>query len=87
MDKVKVHNKRLDVWFVVDDGNVYCANTMIKVPTLSREAQGALWYVEKCMGEIWDKMGEIDPIGGNIAQYHEYERQWLRLRKALYGNH
>lgn len=87
MDKVQVHNKRLDVWFVVDDGNVYYANTMIKVPTLSREAQGALQFVEKRMGEIWDKMGEIDPIWGDLAQYHEYERQWLRLRKALYGNH
>lgn len=88
MDKVQVHNKRLDVWFVVDGGNVYDANTMIKVPTLSREAQGALQFVEERMYEIQDKMDGIDPIWGyDLAKRHEYERQWLRLRKALYGNH
>lgn len=87
MDKIRVHNKRLNTWFVVDNGSVYDASTMIQCPATSREAIGALQYVERLMGEIWDKMGEIDPIWGDLRQYHHYERQWLRLRKALYGNH
>lgn len=86
MEKVQIHNKRLDMWFVVDNGKVYFANTMVQLPNNSREADGALRFVEKRMGEIWAKMQQIDPIWGDMAQYHEYEQQWLRLRKALYGN-
>ncbi len=86
MEKVQVHNKRLNSWFVVDNGNVYFADTMIQLPNNSREADGALWYAEKCMNEIWGKMGEIDPIWGDLKLFHKYEKEWLRLRRALYGN-
>lgn len=81
MEKLRVHNKRLNVWLIVDNGKVYDANTMIEIP----EAVGALEYVEIRMNEVWNKMGEIDPIWGDLQLYHKYEAQFLRYRQALYG--
>lgn len=70
MEKVQVHNKRLNVWFVVDNGKVYFADTMVQLPSDSYEAQGALWYVGKRMEMVRETN----------------KQEWLRLRKALYGN-
>ena len=85
MERLQVHNKRIDAWFVVDNGKVYDANTMIELPSDCRECVGALQYVECQMDVLWDKMGEIDPIWGDLQEYHRLERKWLRLRAALYG--
>lgn len=82
MDKLRVYNKTLKVWLVVDGGKVYHANTMIELP----EAKGALEYVKKCMDDLWAKMDEIDPIWGDLQLYHKYERDFLRCRRALYGH-
>ena len=85
MNKVQIHNRRLDMWFVVDNGKVYIADVMIQLPNNSRETIGALQYVEKQMNEIYAKMQQIDPILGDATQYHEYKQEWLRLRAALAG--
>ena len=85
MKKLQVHNKRLDAWFIVDAGKVYDAKTMIQLPNFTREAIGALQYVKKRLDTLWDKMGEIDPIWGDINLYQQYEHEWLRMRQALYG--
>ena len=85
MEKLQVHNKRLNTWFIVDNGKVYDAKTMIQLPSFSREAIGALQFVKKRFEALWDKMGEIDPIWGDINLYQQYEHDWLRCRQALYG--
>lgn len=85
MKKLRVHNKHLNAWFVVDCGKVYDERTNIQFPQSSREAVGALAYVKKQMEVLWDKMGKIDPIWGDLRLYHQLERDWLRMRQALYG--
>lgn len=73
------------MWVIVDNGKVYDENTMIQCPESSREAIGAICYVRQRMEALWDKMGEIDPIWGDINLYQQYEHEWLRMRQALYG--
>lgn len=85
MEKFRVHNKRLDAWFVVDCGNVYDERTNIQFPPSSQVALGAIAYVKREMEVLWDKMGKIDPIWGDLRLYHQLERDWLRMRQALYG--
>ncbi len=53
MEKLQVHNNRLDVWFVVDNGKVYDAKTMIQLSNDSREAVGALSFIKN----VWMKYG------------------------------
>ena len=84
MTKLRVHNKRLDAWFVVDCGNVYDERTNIQFPPSSPIAQGAIAYVKREMEVLWDKMGKIDPIWGDLQLYHHLESKWLRLRSAIY---
>lgn len=67
MNKLKVHNKRINAWFVVDCGKVYDEQTNIQVPPSSRIALGAISYVKREMEALWDKMGEIDPYMGRFA--------------------
>lgn len=85
MKRLQVHNKRIDVWFVVENGKVYDANTMIELPSGSCEYVGVLQYVKRQMEMLWCKMSEIDPIWGDLQEYHRLEREWLRMRVALYG--
>lgn len=85
MNKLKVHNKRINAWFVVDCGKVYDEQTNIQVPPSSRIALGAISYVKREMEALWDKMGEIDTIWGDLQLYHQLEHEWLRMRQALYG--
>lgn len=85
MEKLRVHNKRLDAWFIVYGGKVFDASTMKRLPASSYEAKGAIKYVKERMDELWDKMGEINPIWGDLQLYHQYERKWLLYREALYG--
>lgn len=85
MNKLKVHNKRINAWLVVDCGKVYDEKTNIQVPPNSRIALGAISYVKREMEALWDKMGEIDPIWGDLQLYHQLEHEWLRMRQALYG--
>ena len=85
MGKLQVHNKRIDAWFVVENGKVYDANTMIELPSDCRECVGVRKYVAHEMEVLWDKMGKIDPIWGDLQEYHRLEREWLRMRQALYG--
>lgn len=85
MKKLKLHNKRIDAWVVVDCGKVYDERTNIQFPPNSPVSLGAIAYVKRQMEVLWDKMGEIDPIWGNLQLYHQLERDWLRMRHALYG--
>lgn len=85
MKKLRIHNKHLDAWFVVDCGNVYDERTNIQYPPSSSIALGAIAYVKRQMEVLWDKMGEIDPIWGDLRLYHQLEHDWLRMRQALYG--
>lgn len=85
MKKLRVHNKRLDAWVVVDCGNVYDERTNIQFPPSSKVALGAIAYVKREMEVLWNKMGKIDPIWGDLQLYHQLERDWLRMRQALYG--
>ena len=85
MKKLRVHNKRLDAWVVVDCGNVYDERTNIQFPPSSKVALGAIAYVKREMEVLWDKRGKIDPIWGDLRLYHQLERDWLRMRQALYG--
>lgn len=85
MKKLQVHNKRLNAWVVVDCGKVYDASTNIQFPPSSPIALGAIAYVKRQMEVLWDKMGEIDPIWGDLRLYHQLEYDWLRMRQALYG--
>ena len=85
MKKLRIHNKHLDAWFVVDCGNVYDERTNIQFPPSSQVALGAIAYVKREMEVLWNKMGKIDPIWGDLRLYHQLERDWLRMRQALYG--
>lgn len=85
MEKLQIHNKRLNAWFIVDNGKVYDAKTMIQCPDNARETIGALQFVKQRLETLWNKMGEIDPIWGDINLYQQYEHEWLRMRQALYG--
>lgn len=85
MKKLRLHNKRIDAWLVVDCGKVYDERTNTQIPPNSSIARGAIAYVERKMQALWDKMGAIDPIWGDLQQYHILEREWLRMREALYG--
>lgn len=85
MKKLKVHNKRINAWMVVDCGKVYDERTNIQYPPSSSIALGAIAYVKRQMEVLWNKMCEIDPIWGDLQLYHQLEHDWLRMRQALYG--
>lgn len=68
MNKLKVHNKRINAWLVVDCGKVYDEKTNIQVPPSSRIALGAISYVKREMEALWDKMGELT-LYGAICSY------------------
>lgn len=85
MKKLRLHNRRTGTWVVVDCGKVYDERTNIQFPPSSQEALGAILYVKQQMGLLWNKMGAIDPIWGDLRLYHKLERDWLRMRMALYG--
>lgn len=47
MEDLKIHNKALNIWVIVENGKVFDENTRIQFPSRSRVAVGALQYVEK----------------------------------------
>jgi hypothetical protein len=49
MKKLQVHNKRLNAWFVVDNGKVYDAKTMIQCPDDARETSVNVKIGGKCL--------------------------------------
>ena len=75
----------MNAWVVVDCGKVYDERTNIQLPSRSKIAVGAIAYVKHQMAVLWDAMSAIDPVGGDVQLYNQLEREWLRMRQALYG--
>lgn len=58
MEELKVHNKALNIWVIVENGKVFDEITRIQFPSRSRVTVGALQYVEKQAKILREKLNE-----------------------------
>ena len=83
MKGLRLHNKKNDIDVIVNEGKVYDATTLIELPADHPATIDALNFVETRLDELWDRMGEIDPVWGDIRE--RLESEWLKHLDALYA--
>lgn len=85
MKKFVIRKRGTKKWFFVDNGKVFDKDTKRMLPDTSTEAKNIIAYMHRKMDELWNKMGEIDPIWGDLQLYHELENEFVTFHTAIYG--
>ena len=78
MEMIKVHNRSLDAWFIVDEKKVYDAATMVQLPEDSELAKGAIRYVKRQKEILRDQL-----YTAKGRERKRMERDLIRVRIAL----